>query len=100
MTRELQPCGTAAAFRRHQLHGEPPCQPCRQAFADYRRRLRERVPDRRPVGRPRSAVCGTTGGYRAHLRYGEVPCFACMDAVAAAERDYRARRRAQAGQGA
>ncbi len=31
--RNLKPCGTAAAARRHQRRGEPVCPPCRQAAA-------------------------------------------------------------------
>lgn len=30
-TRELQPCGTPAAYMRHRAHGELPCLPCRVA---------------------------------------------------------------------
>lgn len=42
-----RPCGTVAAYRRHQRHGEPPCDACRQAMAAqqhdwYQRR---RTPD-------------------------------------------------------
>lgn len=29
--RELQPCGTEAAYQRHRRAGEPPCDPCREA---------------------------------------------------------------------
>ena len=35
--RALRPCGTLAAFRRHQRHGERPCLRCRQAYLDYSR---------------------------------------------------------------
>ena len=31
--RTLAPCGTEAAYRRHQRAGERPCRPCRQANA-------------------------------------------------------------------
>lgn len=43
MTRELQPCGTAAAYRRHLRNHEKPCLPCARAHAkakDERARLR------------------------------------------------------------
>jgi hypothetical protein len=32
-----QPHGTLAAYRRHQRAGEPPCDPCRAANAEYHR---------------------------------------------------------------
>ena len=31
MTRQLQPCGTPAAYARHLRHHEPPCQACTAA---------------------------------------------------------------------
>lgn len=34
MPRELQPCGTPAAYRRHLRHGEDPCAACEQASRD------------------------------------------------------------------
>jgi hypothetical protein len=33
-----QPCGTHAAYRRHQRRKEPPCEACRAAEREYRRR--------------------------------------------------------------
>ncbi len=36
---ESTPCGTASAYRRHQRHGQTPCEPCRQAEA---RRAKDR----------------------------------------------------------
>ncbi|WAC65157.1 hypothetical protein OVA14_07085 [Agrococcus sp. SL85] len=41
---ELAPCGTTAAYRRHERNGEQPCQACRTAHADARR---QREQDRR-----------------------------------------------------
>lgn len=35
--RALQPCGTLAAARRHQRHGEDPCAPCKEALAEHAR---------------------------------------------------------------
>lgn len=56
MARELKPCGTWAAYKRHLRAGEHPCGPCRQAARDQkndrleaRRRAREKAgftPDR------------------------------------------------------
>lgn len=36
--RSLRPCGTLAAYRRHQRHGERICPPCRLAYNEYQRR--------------------------------------------------------------
>ena len=33
--RQLEPCGTLAAWRRHQRHGEAPCPPCVEARRAY-----------------------------------------------------------------
>jgi hypothetical protein len=33
--RELKPCGTIAAAKRHFAHGEPVCEPCRRAVNEY-----------------------------------------------------------------
>ncbi len=38
----LQPCGTSAAYRRHNDRGETPCQPCRDAWSEYKRAERAR----------------------------------------------------------
>ena len=37
-----QPCGTVAAYKRHQRHGEPPCEACRAAWSEYQRTLYKR----------------------------------------------------------
>src|SRR5690606_29324388 len=37
--RTLKPCGTVAAYRRHQRHGEPPCDECRKAEAEHQREM-------------------------------------------------------------
>lgn len=39
MPKELRGCGTIAAYRRHQRHGEKPCKKCR---SEYNRLRRER----------------------------------------------------------
>ena len=45
------PCGTRAAFRRHERNGEKPCQPCieanRNETAAMMRKLRAETPDER-----------------------------------------------------
>ena len=40
--RALKPCGTVAAYRRHQRNGETPCEPCRAAWSEYQRQQYQR----------------------------------------------------------
>jgi WhiB family redox-sensing transcriptional regulator len=40
--RQLQPCGTVAAYRRHIAHGERPCTPCRAAESRNQSLIRRR----------------------------------------------------------
>lgn len=40
--RNLQPCGTRAAYRRHRRRGETACQPCRDAAAAFKRKYHRR----------------------------------------------------------
>lgn len=42
--RELQPCGTYAAYQRHLLASEEPCEACKQAAREYRRAYRKVAP--------------------------------------------------------
>lgn len=37
MPRVLKPCGTIAAYKRHQLHSEKPCEACAEAWRAYHR---------------------------------------------------------------
>lgn len=37
-----QPCGTTAAYKRHQRHGEEPCAPCKAAWSEFQRELYKR----------------------------------------------------------
>ena len=39
---EFQPCGTAAAAKRHERRGEPKCEPCRVAAMEANRKAQER----------------------------------------------------------
>jgi hypothetical protein len=41
--RDVEPCGTLAAYRRHQRHAETPCGPCKEANADYQRSYQTRM---------------------------------------------------------
>lgn len=85
MPRELKPCGTAAAFRRHLRHEEQPCEACYEAERERQRESHGWKP-------LRPARCGTVSGYRRHLRAGERACAECRAANAAATRMYVARR--------
>jgi len=38
----VQPCGTYAAYQRHNLHNEQVCDECRAANAEYKARWREK----------------------------------------------------------
>lgn len=77
----LTPCGTYAAATRHRRHGEPLCDPCRQAERAYGRKRR---PDRRPP-RP-TPPCGTVAAYYRHRRRAEKACLPCLDALSAHKR--------------
>ena len=75
MSRELQPCGTRAAYKRHLRRGEEPCRECREAArrADRgRKRNRTQPRELQP--------CGTRAAYQRHVRAGEAPCEACREA--------------------
>lgn len=39
----VKPCGTYPAYHRHRMHKEVPCEPCRQAYREYRQMLKERA---------------------------------------------------------
>lgn len=72
--KELRPCGTPAAARRHQRAGEKPCEACLEA---------QRGGPRKPV---KVARCGTRSGYVAHRARGEDACPPCRAANAAYSR--------------
>lgn len=80
MSRRRKPIahGTTGGYRAHSRHGEPMCEPCRDA---ERQRLGYRGPQRQ-------AECGTVGGYARHLKRGEQTCQPCRDAHAAHQRAY------------
>lgn len=79
--RKKTPCGTVSAAARHRRHGEPMCEPCKEASNAYdRERWHRRNPDRPPR---RQSVCGTFGGYAAHKRRGEDACEPCKVAMRA-----------------
>lgn len=53
--RELAPCGTVAALRRHERNGETPCQPCREAGRRYKQDANARAKRAAPV----TSITGT-----------------------------------------
>lgn len=80
MPRELQPCGTQAAYRRHLRHREVSCVECCAAQAESQRKRRGEPTVR---GRYRVQGCGTNAGYHQHRRRKEEPCRPCLDAMGA-----------------
>ena len=40
-------CGTIAAYTRHRRAGEPPCDACKVAWADYQREYKKAHPENR-----------------------------------------------------
>lgn len=84
--RELKPCGTHAAYRRHIAHGEDPCEACLEAEREYKRNRRAEKGSK-PRGELRP--CGTTAAYERHVYHGEVPCDACLDAWADYQLNFR-----------
>lgn len=68
--------GTIGGYRAHYRHGEPMCEPCREANRQYH--------GQQPKT---SARCGTRSGYNRHIKAGEPTCAACRDAHALAMRE-------------
>lgn len=71
--RELVPCGTLTAHRRHLRRGEPIDEACREAKSSSYRVPRPPLPEERPE-------CGTRSGYRWHVAHHEIPCQPCTQA--------------------
>lgn len=83
--KELQPCGTNAAYARHKRNGEYPCEPCLAAHAAE---VAKYQPPKKLGKR-----CGTKAGYKKHLRHKETPCDKCKKAAAKHRRLQRARKK-------
>lgn len=82
--RELQPCGTPAAYRRHIYYKEIACDECLKAWAKAQR------------DRSRGfKLCGSEAAYHRHMKDGEKPCRACKKARAK-EVQIRRRKKRQA----
>lgn len=86
-----RPCGTFAAFRRHERRGEPIDVACAAACSEYKaRRYRELIAPARPkrASRP-EAPCGTVAAYQRHVRRHEPTDDLCRGAKAARSRTGR-----------
>jgi hypothetical protein len=92
VSRELRPCGTIAAYRRHQRAYERPCDACREEYNRVR-------PSRAASGggsehRQQDLYpCGTTAAYNRHIRHREEPCRSCRQARHRYDQDRRERAR-------
>jgi hypothetical protein len=93
---QLQPCGTYAAFRRHEDRGELIDDACWAAARVYWAGRK-----RRRAGRPaRLAPCGTYAAYRRHKRRGEPVDEECGEALRVYSRETkRTQRGGQAAAG-
>lgn len=87
------PVGTNSGQHWHSVRGEPSCDACRKAHADYERERRRAVEAGRPV-RHRELVPdhGTLSGYSRHFREGEKACAACARAARVYHQRWRASR--------
>jgi hypothetical protein len=59
MPRQLRPCGTRAAYVRHQRHGEDPCEKCVEGNRLYMQQFREQRAEL-----PADQIPHGTNGYR------------------------------------
>ena len=82
-------CGTNAGYKQHQNHGiMPPCQPCRDAVAEYHRDLKARHDAGLVMRGFRDDKCGTLAGHARHVRHGVPVCDPCEAARAAYRASY------------
>lgn len=93
MAKELQPCGTSAAYRRHKKRNEEPCDLCKEAQKLKSRLHDEKRRDRIPNAPFDESKCGTTAGYSQHKRHSVPPCESCLQA----NRDYHNARNRRLG---
>jgi len=89
--RELKPCGTEAAYKRHLFYREIPCDECVTAHREYLRKWRRANPDKR---RRTLQPCGTLSAHARHKRRKEPIDDACQKARREYQRDLRARKKA------
>ncbi|GAA0200281.1 hypothetical protein GCM10009526_23660 [Glutamicibacter creatinolyticus] len=89
--RDLQPCGTVAAYQRHYRNREPVCDECKDAHRAYNR---ERAAIRNPDKKPRELKpCGTYPAYKRHLARRTEPCEPCREAWRTYQRAMRERKK-------
>lgn len=92
-------CATDRGIKEHIADGED-CRVCK----DWMNRgkpvvsLEPPVPRRRRVTVVADREHGSMTGYRQHKKYGEPVCDPCADAVNEENREYRARKKAEANQ--
>ena len=89
--RDLKPCGTEAAYKRHLFYREIPCDDCLTAHREYLRTWRNADPIKR--GRVLQP-CGTLSAYERHKRRKEPMDDACKQARRDYQRELRARKKA------
>lgn len=91
-------CGTRSGYERHRNRREEPCDQCRAANTEYKRRRKAAPKD--PTAMP-PINHGTEPGYRQHEYRGERPCEECRQAYRAVrtpyQRELRRRQRARRG---
>ena len=87
--KNLQPCGTRAAYRRHVIAGEKACGPCNEANNAHNRKMWRSRFVRSPFD---TSACGTHKGYVRHTRRRLEPCDPCKAANTAYTSNYRAAR--------
>lgn len=89
MPRELQPCGTPAAYTRHRRRGEPVDDACAEARkAEKRTQYANGSVPRGPL-----QPCGTNAAYERHRWHGEPIDEGCREAHRAWMRRYNRDRR-------
>jgi hypothetical protein len=97
--RNVKPCGTYAAWRRHLRAGDPFCFACDEAQRAYYRDLKraKAIQELRESERAeRLQGCGTRGAYRRHVDNGETPCAPCDSANRTYQRERKREQRAAA----
>lgn len=99
--RELQPCGTLGAWKRHKEAGEYPCAECADAHRRYHREYNRRRREGQSTSTPKPPPShGTIAGYRRHLADRERPCQDCRAANSEYQRAYHRRRKQREAQAA